>query len=191
MLICKNHSQNSDIICRFRPQIQNKMKKSIFGKILGFAAVILLVTTACNHKWTEQERKDFETKCAKTDSVRDLVVNFKGFVNSDFDSVAVYELNGTALADSFKLYVSLSDEVGGAYRSAHIERPLCLKHRYQFVIPGQKPYELSDMKMIMWAQYTMSAEGWGCVMGDYIIDGKHFEHDANPTFQKRDTSTTK
>ncbi len=166
------------------------MKQKISGKIYGLAAVILLITTACNHKWTEQERKNFETKCAKTDSVHDMVVNFKGFENSDFDSVVVRELDGTVLADSFKLFVSPSYEAGGT-RSAHIERPLCLKQGYQFVVRGQKPYELANMKIVMWAQYTMSSEGWGCVMGDYSIDGKHFEHDANQTFEKRDTSDIK
>jgi hypothetical protein len=33
----------------------------------------------------------------------------------------------------------------------------------------------------------MASEGWGCVMGDYTIDGVRFEHKANPTFIKRDT----
>ncbi len=93
------------------------MKQKISGKIYGLAAVILLITTACNHKWTEQERKNFETKCAKTDSVHDMVVNFKGFENSDFDSVVVREIDGTVLADSFKLFVSPSYEAGGTHRT--------------------------------------------------------------------------
>jgi len=153
--------------------------------------LLLLLFAGCNHKWTEQERKDFETQCAKKDSVSDLVVAFKGFANSEFDSITIREFNDTVSTDSFQLFVSPCEDAGGTYRTAHIERPLRLKHRYLFDIPGQKPYELANMKMIMWAQYTMSSEGWGCVMGDFTIDGKHFEHDANPTFEKRDTSTVK
>lgn len=72
-------------------------------------------------------------------------------------------------------------------RSATIERKMNIKYTYQFIIPGQKPYTLSNMKMIMWAQFTMTSEGYGCVLGDYNIDGKRFTHQRNPTFIKRDT----
>ncbi len=61
----------------------------------------------------------------------------------------------------------------------------CWRHTYYFIIPGQKLFVLSDMKMIMWAQFTMFSEGYGCVIGAYKIDAVSFGHNANPDFVKR------
>jgi hypothetical protein len=41
------------------------------------------------------------------------------------------------------------------------------------------------MKMITWSQWTMSSEGYGCVMGDFSIDGIKHKHEGNPVFVKR------
>ena len=38
--------------------------------------------------------------------------------------------------------------------------------------------------MMIWPQFTMLSEGYGCVMGDYTINGHRFEHNANPDFVK-------
>jgi hypothetical protein len=41
------------------------------------------------------------------------------------------------------------------------------------------------MKMIMWPQFTMYDENYGCEMGDYKINGVKFEHNTNPDFIKK------
>jgi len=61
---------------------------------------------------------------------------------------------------------------------------LYIKDSFQFVVKRYKPFVLSDMKMIMWAQYSMYSEGYGCVMGDYKINGVQFKHNSSPDFVK-------
>lgn len=167
-------------------------------RILKIITVVSLLTfslTSCfNTSWTEEQSKEFETKCSQTDTFNNVVFQFRGFDNSEFDSIWVKEYKDSTLVDSFRVFVWPSQnpyDKERKERSATIERTMNIKNKYHFLLPGQKPYELANMKMIMWAQYTMTSEGWGCVMGDYTIDGVRFEHNANPTFIKRDTSVTK
>ncbi len=152
------------------------------------------MTVCFNSSWTEKQRKEFETKCSQTDTFNNVVFQLRGFDNNEFDSIWVKEYNDTALLDSFKVFVrpaqSPSDKERKE-RSVTIDRAMNIKYKYLFMLPRQKPYELANMKMIMWAQYTMTSEDWGCVMGDYTIDRVRFEHNANPTFIKRGTSDTK
>ncbi|MBN1534106.1 MAG: hypothetical protein JXA20_15655 [Spirochaetes bacterium] len=79
------------------------------------------------------------------------------------------------------------DEIATKKRSggATITRALQLKNSYEFIVPGRSPYRLESMKTVMWPQYTMRSEGWGCVMGDCILDGKRYEKDQSPTIVKR------
>lgn len=151
---------------------------------LSILSITLLLLTSCFHnRWSEKERKDFEIKCAQTDTFKNLMVQFYGFENKEFDSIQIKKFNHNVLIDSFVLFVRPA--TGGGMRSLVIERTLNINNKYQFIISGQKPYELANMKMIMWAEYTMTSEGYGCVMGEYSIDSVRFEHDAKPTFIKR------
>ena len=160
-------------------------------KIITLISFLPIFLTSCfNSSWTEEQRKAFETKCAQTDSFNNVVFLFRGFDNSEFDSIWVKEYKDMIFLDSFSVFVWPSQNPNNKERnerSASIKRAMNIKYKYHFLIPGQKPYELANMKMVMWAQYTMASEGWGCVMGDYTIDGVRFEHKANPTFIKRDT----
>lgn len=160
-------------------------------RLLIFPLALLMITlTACpfSRDWTEEERAAFRANCAATDSVTNIVVQFRGFRNEEFDSVLVREYSrDSVLVDTFKLYVWPAQSPGDIQRknrSARIDRWLKLDHTYAFCAGDRKPFILSDLQMVMWSQYTMDGEGWGCVMGDYKIDGEHFEHDANPTFVK-------
>lgn len=159
--------------------------------ILIIATVSLFLTSCFSSSWTEKQRKDFETMCTQTETFNNVVFQFAGFENSDFDSILIREFDDTVLVDTFKVFVNpyqSHDDSVRKERYTAIERAMNIKFKYQFVIPGEKPYELANMKMIMWAQYTMNSEGWGCVMGQYTIDGEKFEHNANPTFVKRKTN---
>jgi hypothetical protein len=144
---------------------------------------------SCFKQWSPKERKDFELNCAATDTFPGLVIEFRGFVNNDFDSIRVKEYKDTTLLDSFRVFVPRANSADELLkqRSTNIGRKMNIKYKYLFIVPGQNPYELDNMKMIMWHQNTERSEGWGCVMGDYTIDGKRFEHNANPTFIKRES----
>lgn len=149
--------------------------------------------TGCfNSTWTKEQRKEFENNCSQTDTFNNVVFQFRGFDNNEFDSIWVKEYNDTILLDSFRVFVCpAQSHKERKERFATIERTMNINYKYHFIMPGQKPYELANMKMIMWVQYTMTSEGWGCIMGDYTIDGVRFEQNASPTFIKRDLSDTK
>lgn len=152
-----------------------------------FTAVSMLANCA-SRSWTPQQRNDFETKCSQTVTVSSLAIGFRGFADNEFSSITVKEYNSNKLLATFKVDVPLAQgqwEKENKSRRATIQRTINLAHTYEFIVPGQKAYRLTDMKMIMWAQYTMNSEGWGCVMGEYSIDGVPFKHDATPTFTKR------
>ena len=55
---------------------------------------------------------------------------------------------------------------------------------YQFLIKEHEPFVLSDMKIIMKAQFTMYSEGYGCTLGEYKINGI-IKDGANPDFRKK------
>ena len=150
--------------------------------------------TSCFHYWTEKEKKNFDCKCTQTDTFELGVVHFRGFNNTEFDSILVRAYKDTVLIDSFKIFVdpSKSDwDKENKRRSATILRTMKTKYKYQFIVPGQQPYELSNMKMIMWAEWTMTSENYGCVMGSFTLDGKKFEHCGNLCIEKHDTTSEK
>ena len=168
------------------------MKKFKFTLIIAIISITLI--SCFNRHWSAEQRKEFDTKCSQTDTFNNIVFQFRGFDNNEFDTIVVKDYKDTVLVDSFKVFVGPAQypyEKERKERYATIDRTMNVKHKYHFIIPGQRPYELANMKMIMWAQYTMTSEGWGCVMGTYTIDGLRFEHDANPTFIKRDSNNTK
>lgn len=136
-------------------------------------------------KWSEERRQAFTEECAVTKTFPGLVIAFRGFENEEFDSVLVKEYRDTICLDSFKIFVSPMHDKARKERHASIGGIMDISHTYHMIISGQEPYVLANMKMVMWAQYTMTSEGWGCVMGDYTIDGVRHEHNANPCFYKR------
>ena len=148
--------------------------------------ITLIILSGCpSGNWSEEQRKEFESNCSQVDTVANIVVMFSGFGNEEFDSLLVREYHDTILLDSFMIYVwpaQSPQDKQSKLRSATIAHPMCTRNRYHFVVPNMLLYVLADMKMIMWAQYTMGGEDWGCVMGDYTINGVRFKDNANPTF---------
>jgi hypothetical protein len=159
-------------------------------KLLTPSALLILVlfSTGCFHRWTEKEKKEFECTCEKTDTFQINPIEFVGFENNEFDSVLVKEFRDTILLDIFKIYVSKAEDPWGKEhkrRSGSANRTMHTKYLYEFVIPGYRSYILSDMKMIMWPQWSQTSENYGCVMGDFTLDGKQFHHCGNVCIEKR------
>jgi hypothetical protein len=169
--------------------VQRRHAPSMKKYIASFCVLAAAAALSCGHtQWTPEERNAFQTKCSKTETIHSLRVSFRGYEDNAFDAVVVKEYKDSKLLGSFKVPVPPAQSQWDREhrsRSATIDRTINISHSYEFIVPGQRPFRLADMKMIMWAQYTMNSEGWGCVMGDYTIDGKRFEHDASPTFDKR------
>jgi len=155
-------------------------------KLLYLPLIVLL--TGCFRHWSEDDREEFEAECTNTKTFRGNVFSFRGFDDTEFSSVSVVEYKGTTPIDTFRMPVS---PAGGDFdrehkrRTGSTDREMRVDYTYHFLIPGQAPYILSDMKMIVWSQYTMFSEGYGCVMGNCTIDGVRFEQDGNPEFVKR------
>jgi hypothetical protein len=153
---------------------------------------VIFVMGGClnsHHKrWTEKEIKDFECQCAKTDTFKNIVVLFNGFESNEFDSVLIKEYKDRTLTDSFKIFVFPSEspwDKEHKSRSGTISRTMNIKYDYDFIIPGQKPYRLSNIKMIVKPQWTMFSEGYGCEPGDFMLDGVKYENVGNPQITKR------
>ncbi len=156
--------------------------------IIPFCFLLLLfLVTGCFTHWSDEERAEFEAKCASTKTFDNEGFLFRGFDNAEFDSIVIKEYQGQVLLDSFKMYVSPSVtpyDVEYKCRSGSFDREMNIDYTYHFLIPGYEPYVLADMEMVMWPQYTMMSEGWGCIMGNYTVDGVRFE-DNGPEFVKR------
>ena len=120
----------------------------------------------------------------QTDTFKNMVFIFSGFDDSEFKYVTVQDYVDSALVDSFQVLVNAAYDKTRKIRTADIEKTMNIKHKYLVLVPGHTPYDMANMKMIMWSQYSMTSEGWGCVMGDFTINGKQFKHEANPTFEK-------
>ncbi|MBL7950410.1 MAG: hypothetical protein JNM62_01715 [Flavobacteriales bacterium] len=157
-----------------------------YSWLLGlFISTFVIGCGLHNGDWSEERRNEFEAECSKTDTFSSMVIALRGFENSEFDSIRVREFDGDLLVDSFGMKVDRMHDKLRKERLASIHRKMNVKHTYRFLVPGQEPFILADMKMVMWAQYTMGGEGWGCVMGDYTLDSVRYEHNANPTLVKR------
>ena len=147
---------------------------------------MLTFLESCSTRWTDKQKKEFAQKCSQTDTADNLVFMLTGFKYEEVENIAVHRIHNGFVIDSFYVHADKNsfDSLRSRY-TASIDKPIYTKDTYQFIIPGQKPFVLSNMKMIMWAEFTMFSEGYGCVMGDYKIDSIHFEHDVNPDFVKR------
>ncbi len=155
-------------------------------KALPIIVIVFLISCRMHTRWTEKQRAEFAEECSSTDAVKDLAVSFTGFAYNEIQQITVKQIHREKIIDSFYLHPDTNsfDSLRLRY-SARINRSLYIKDTFKIIVKGYPPFMLSDMKMIMWEQFTMFSEGYGCVMGDYKIDGVRFEHNASPDFKKR------
>lgn len=145
---------------------------------------LLVLSTSCFTKWSEEEREVFRAKCAAITTFSDQAFLFRGFYNVEIDTITVKEYNQGILLDSFQIHVSPSVEPYGV-KNGLCNKEMNVNYTYHFIVPGYRPYILEDMAMGMVPQYTMMSENYGCVLNSYTIDGKHFKNDKSPVFVKR------
>ena len=149
---------------------------------------LLLLTSCWSTEWTEKERKDFSEKCSKQINFNAGSIHFDGFEFNELDNAKVIEKNGLKVLDTIVIKI---DTHRGNHDKQHkrywggFDIDLNVNHSYEFILGNDEPYVLNNMKMIMWAQYTMGGEGWGCEMGNFTIDNEKFEHQGNIGFKKR------
>jgi hypothetical protein len=159
-------------------------KVKVLSAIL-FSIVILFIES-CSRRWTVKEKQEFAQKCSLTDSVQNLALELTGFKQNEIENIIVREMHNGKIIDSFFIHPDKNRFDSLRTRSvAWIEHTIYIKDSYQIVISENQSFILSDMKIVMWPEYTMFSEGYGCEMGDYKIDGIRFEHNANPDFVKK------
>jgi hypothetical protein len=170
--------------------VYNCMNIPAIIKAFLMTLIIPVIFFGCRHSprrtaWTEKQKQAFAQKCSQTDTVDNLTFMLTGFEYNEIKNVGVRQIHNGHIIDSFYVHPHQDSFDSSRTRySARIDRPINVKDTYQFLIPGYNPFILSDMKMIMWDESTYS-EYYGCVMGDYQIDGVRFEDDANPDFIKK------
>lgn len=55
-------------------------------------------------------------------------------------------------------------------RYSNLDRPIIQNHKYIFLIPKQKPYELTNMEMKMVPCFTMFSENCAYILTQFCID---------------------
>lgn len=165
-----------------------KRKQKIAFTVLLLITMCLLTNCYFKSPWTTEEKKQFENECLSTTTIDYLGIELKGFADEDFDSILVKEFNDNLVLDSFKVAIRKAgtpDEKSNKIRWASINRIFNLKYLYKFIIPGQEPYELTNMKMAVTDEYTMQGEGHGCRLDQFTINGKTSERGVTMTFEKK------
>ena len=152
--------------------------------LIFIMTTILFTLTNCGRRWSDKEINDFDCKCRKNDTFQLGIVYFNGFDNTEFDSIQIKEFKNNILIDSFKIFVEPAKN-GMQKRSATIQRTMHTNYKYEFIINKEKPYELSNMEMIMWSEWTNDSENYGCEMGNYTLDGLTFKEQGNLNINKR------
>ncbi|MBN8675372.1 MAG: hypothetical protein J0L56_14675 [Chitinophagales bacterium] len=170
------------------------MKKLILILYISTTPFLLLSTSCSNSTydhWTEEEINAFTKECAETDTITNLHIVLRGFENSEFDSILIKEYKNTVLIDSFKVLAwpteSSSDKIE-KQRSAAVFRAMNINYRYELIIPGQQPYELKEMKIMIHSAETENSDGYICEMRAFTLDGVRFIDDGNPVLLKRNIS---
>ena len=161
--------------------------KTLINKI--YTLILLITLTSCwNTNWSEKERKEFSEKCSKQIYFNTGSICFTGFEFNEIREVKAIEKNGLEILDTILMKIEIQrDNHDKNYKRywGQTDTEFNVNHSYEFILGSDKPYILDNMEMIMWAQYTMGGEGWGCEMGNFTIDNEKFEHRGNICITKR------
>ena len=156
--------------------------------ILALLFIAFYLMVEFGGKWSEKERQQFAEECANTTTIDGLYFTLGGFDYHEVDTILVKRQHEGKYVDSFYVHVSSErhsyDSIRNQYR-ASINKPMQIADTYHFIVPDVQTFVLSDMEMVMWPQYTMFSEGWGCRIGCYTLDNVRFEHDSNPMLLKQ------
>ena len=149
---------------------------------------ILSLTSCWNSSWTEAERKAFKEKCDSQIYFNIHPIKFTGFEFEEIATIPIVEKDSNKIIDTLFIYPNnqrAAHEIQNQTYSSSPPLKFNKNHSYEFYLGSDAPYILDNMQMIMWPQYTMRGEGYGCVIGNFTIDGEQFEKVGNMHFKKR------
>lgn len=156
-------------------------------KFLSLLVIVLLISCWKTEPstWTKEERQAFEEECSNTLKFEPGIILLKYFDREEMDSIKLYEVMGSIKTDSVILYPKeLINQRSYLEFTVIPQMTFNTQNKYYFQIGSTEPYILEDMKMIVWPQFTQD-ENWGCVMGDFTMDGEILEHMGNIRINKR------
>jgi len=153
-----------------------------------FPLLSLMILTSCwKTRWSEKERNEFSENCSKQTYFDAGLISFTGFEFKEIDTIEVIEKRHLEIIDTIYIIIDKHRHNKGNKRyMGRTDTQFNVNHSYEFILGNEKPYVLDNMEMIMWAQFTMLSEGWGCVMGKFTIDNKKYEHRSSIDIVKRD-----
>lgn len=160
-----------------------KLKIKIFIVLL-----ISLIGCRTPSSWTEEQREEFKKNCESQIYFDTNSIYFIGFKYEEIDTITIVEKDNRTIIDTLFIYPQQEkdnhdNENQRFWGSPNVQ--FNINNIYEFYLDSDTPYVLDNMEMIMWEQYTMQGEGWGCLMGDFTIDNQKFDHQGNIYFKKR------
>ena len=160
--------------------------KIIFG-ILVFIFIVIPIT--CSITDSLNKNKTIDECSTKVENIR---FSMFGFENNEFDSITVKEYNKDTLLDSFKVFVFPIDKFDTSKKERTIifNKTININHKYLFIIPGESPYELANMKTEVMQERSMTENVYLCNLSEYTINGERFER-WSPCFVKRNFRNVK
>jgi hypothetical protein len=164
------------------------MKIKFINTYILFFSTVLLTSCWESSSWTEEKRETFRMECESQVYFDTDAICFTGFTFDEIDTVMVIEKNNLTTLDTLYTYANINRNKHDKKYNKYWGDPTSqfnVNNTYEFHIDTDEPYILHNMEMIMWAQYTMAGEGWGCEMGNFIIDKDTIEHQGIIIITKR------
>ena len=164
------------------------MTLKYFKYLLFTIAFVSIKGCWLSNDWTEEERQAFREKCNKQKEFSPNPIIFSGFDLNGTDSILVIKKNNSTAIDTLNIYIEKNRnkwDIENSKYSGTSTKDFNVNNKYEFQIKNETPYILDSMEIVMWAQFTMGGEGWGCVMGNYYVDTNKFEHTGNIYIDKR------
>lgn len=146
-------------------------------------ATITMQSSCGDSVWTKEKEEKFAQKCDELKEVEPGPIGFKGFDYNEIDSIRITEWSADQSIDTTFVY---APEFYPDYSNywIHLSRKFNVDHTYEVQVGSSGSYILDRMQTVVWPQYTMFSQNYGCIIGVYHVNGKRYEG-GNIIFTKR------
>ncbi len=138
--------------------------------------------SGCPKGLSNEELAELSARCKKELLVSTGVIAFHGFSSEQMANIEVVEeREGGRVADSFRLQGSpVSINYGEDRFTALLPRQLRTDSSYVIRVPGEPLHHLSQLVIGLAPHFSMMADGWGCDLESYVLDGE-LRHGKTPS----------
>ncbi len=149
------------------------MKKILL--LIGSIIFIVILVFYIQSVRSKKNRDKVEKMCAHADSIYGQGFSVSGFTYDQAKNILVKELSNNILKDSFIIHPRELpyDSIRKRYEG-NINRGLDIKNVYTFYIPGQKPYVLSNITLVVQTHPSLLNKTYDCDILSYELNGKIF-----------------